>query len=112
LSRFFAKTNPEKTMMEATNLSADKARDQRIEARVSNGQKALFQRAAQLSNRSLSEFVAASAQEATDRIIQEHEAMQLTRAEQITFVSALLDPPEPNARLRQAAKKYRAQMVV
>ncbi len=99
-------------MIEATNFSANDARDQRIEARVSNAQKALFQRAAQLSNRSLSEFVVASAQEAADRIIQEHEATQLTRSEQIAFVSALLYPPQPNARLRHAAKRYRSLMAV
>ena len=52
---------------------------------------ALFQREAHLSNRSLSEFVVVSAQEATGKIIQEHEATQLSRAGQIAFVSALLD---------------------
>ena len=79
---------------------------------MSNAQKALLQRAAQLSNRSLSEFLVACAQEAADRIIKEQETMHLTRAEQIAFVSTLLDPPEPNSRLRQATKRYRAQLAV
>ena len=96
--------------MQATTSTLDKARGARLEARVSSAQKALFQRAAELSTRTLSEFVVASAQEAANRIIQENEAIQLTRAEQMAFVSALLDPPEPNARLRQAAKKYRAHI--
>lgn len=96
--------------MQATTSIPDKARGARLEARVSSAQKALFQRAADLSTRTLSEFVVASAQEAANRIIQENEAIQLTRAEQMAFVSALLDPPEPKARLRQAAKKYRAHM--
>lgn len=98
--------------MEASNPTASKVRGSRIGAWVSYAQKALLQRAAQLSNCSLSEFVVASAQQAADRIIQEHEAIQLTRAEQIAFVSALIDPPKPNARLRQAAEKYRSQMAV
>ena len=49
-------------------------------------------------------------QEAANRIIRENEAIQLTRSEQIAFVSALLDPPKPNVRLRQAAKKYRTHI--
>jgi uncharacterized protein (DUF1778 family) len=96
--------------MQATTTTSDKARGARLEARVSSAQKALFQRAALLSTRTLSEFVVASAQEAATRIIQEHEAIRLSRADQIAFVSALLDPPEPSARLLQAAAKYRAQM--
>ena len=52
----------------------------------------------------------ASAQEAAARIIQAHDAMRLSRAEQIAFVTALLDPPKPSARLRQAASSYRKQL--
>ena len=86
-----------------------KTRGARLEVRVSTEQKALFQQAATLSTRTLSEFVVASAQEAADSIIKTHESMVLTRQEQIRFVSALLDPPAPNERLNQAAREYRAQ---
>jgi len=94
-------------MQTAVN-SPSKARGSRLEARISTEQKALFQQAAMLTTRTLSEFVVASAQEAATRIIQAHEAIQLSREDQIRFVSALLDPPEPNARLRQAGVQYRA----
>lgn len=67
----------------------------------------MLQRAATLSGRTLSGFVVASAQEAADRVIQEHETIRLSCAEQVVFVSALLDPPAPNARLRKAAAAYR-----
>lgn len=86
-----------------------KTRGARLEARISTEQKALFQQAATLSARTLSEFVVASAQEAAARIIQTHETITLTRDEQIRFVSALLDAPAPNERLSQAARQYRAQ---
>ncbi len=88
----------------------NKARGARLEARVTTDQKALLQHAAALSGRTLSEFVVASAQEAAAKLIQEHEAIRLTRKEQIAFVSALLNPPPPGARLRKAAAKYRHQM--
>lgn len=95
-------------MQSSSDVSA-RARGARLEARISTKQKALFQQAAMLSARTLSEFVVASAQEAATRIIQTHETITLTREEQIRFVSALLAPANPNARLREAAQQYRAQ---
>ncbi len=85
-------------------------RDARLEARVSAVQKARLQQAAALSGRSLSDFVVASAQEAANRIIQEHDAIRLARAEQTAFVKALLAPPAPAPRLRRAAAAYRKQI--
>lgn len=91
----------------ATQETRDTARGARLEARVSATQKSLFQQAAKLSGRTLSEFVVASAQEAARRVIEEHETIRLSRAEQRAFVQALLSPPEPSARLVRAAKAYR-----
>jgi len=95
-----------------STTSPTKARGSRLEARISNEQKALFQQAAMLSNRTLSEFVVASAQEAATRIIEAHETIRLEREDQIKFVQALLNPPKPNARLRQAAQQYRTMLGV
>jgi uncharacterized protein (DUF1778 family) len=85
----------------------DASRGAPLEARISAAQKNLIQQAAALSGHTLSEFVVASAQEAARRVIAEHEAIRLPRAEQLAFVQALLNPPEPNQRLRRAAKAYR-----
>lgn len=93
-----------------TTDTQDTARGARLEARVSPTQKSLFQQAAALSGRTLSEFVVASAQEAAMRVIEEHETIRLARAEQEAFVKALLAPPAPNARLQRAARAYRAQL--
>ena len=87
----------------------DKSRGARLEARISVEQKAMLQQAAALSGRTLSEFVVASAQEAASRVIQEHETVRLSRVEQIAFVTALLNPPPANARLRKAAAAFRKQ---
>lgn len=94
--------------MPTTGTTPAKPLDARLEARISSEQKALFQQAALLTSRKLSEFVVASAQEAATRIIAEHETISLSREEQIRFVSALLNPPEPTDRLRQAAQQYRS----
>jgi len=43
----------------------------------------------------------------TPDTIAEHEPIRLSRAEQLAFVQASLNPPAPNARLKRAAKVYR-----
>jgi uncharacterized protein (DUF1778 family) len=96
-------------MAPASSQTAEQ-RGARLEARVSAAQKSLLQRAAALSGRTLSEFVVASAQDAAKKVIQDHAAIELSRSEQIAFVTALLDPPKPSARLRRAAAAYRQQM--
>lgn len=93
--------------MQTTGTTSTKTLDTRLEARISSEQKALFQQAALLTSRKLSEFVVTSAQEAATRIIAEHETIRLSREEQIRFVSALLNSPETPDRLRQAAQQYR-----
>jgi uncharacterized protein (DUF1778 family) len=85
-------------------------RGARLEARVSRTQKTLFQRAAMLSGRTLSEFVVASAQEAATKLIQDHESIRLSQAEQTAFVKALLNPPAPSQRLQAAAKACKQQL--
>ena len=87
-----------------------KLRAERLEARISGEKKAVLQHAAELSGRTLSEFVVESAQAAALLVIQEHENIRLNQAEQIAFVTALLNPAAPNDRLRKAAANYRQQM--
>ena len=91
----------------ANQDTPDTSREARLEVRVSAAQKSLLQRAAALSGRTLSEFVVTSAQDAARRVIAEHASISLSREEQLAFVQALLQPPEPNARLERAAKTYR-----
>jgi uncharacterized protein (DUF1778 family) len=67
----------------ASQDTPDTTRDARLEARVSAAQKNLFQQAAALSGRTLSEFVVASAQDAARRVIAEHESIRLSREEQL-----------------------------
>jgi uncharacterized protein (DUF1778 family) len=82
-------------------------RNARLDVRISSEQKDFFLHAARLSGRSLSEFIIDSAQEAAARIVQEHEIVRLSREEQISFVTALLNPPESGERLRRAFSDYR-----
>ena len=90
-----------------TSETQDKSRNARLEARVSSDQKDLFQRAASLTGRTLSELVIDSTQEAATKIVQAHEVIRLSREEQMAFVSALLTPSEPGSRLQKAVQSYR-----
>jgi uncharacterized protein (DUF1778 family) len=78
----------------------------RFEARITDDQKALFQHAADLSGRSLTDFVIGSVQEAAARTVREREVLTLSGRDRQVFLDALLNPPSPSKRLRQAAKRY------
>lgn len=78
----------------------------RLEARITADQKNLFQHAATLLGRSLTDFVISALQEAAKRTIQEHEIIQLSLRDQQLFAQAILNPAEPNAKLLKAAKRH------
>ena len=91
-------------MSEATQIDAKTAR---LEARLTDQQKALFQHAADLAGRSLTDFVVSSAQEVAARTVREHQVLTLSGRDREIFVEALLKPPSPNKRLREAANRYK-----
>ena len=84
-------------------VAALSKKQQRLEARLTTEQKALFQRAADLLGRSLTDFVIGSAQTAAEETIRTHEVMELTARDAEVFFAALENPPAPNARLAAAA---------
>jgi len=83
-------------------------RTARLEARLTEEQKELFQHAADLAGRSLTDFVVDSAQEAAARTIREYEVLTLNGQDRQVFVDALLKPMPPNKRLREAARRYKS----
>lgn len=83
------------------------AKSARLETRITAEQKALFERAAALSGRSLTDFVIGSTYEAAQRTLREHERMILAGDDRKAFVQALLKPAAPGPRLRKAVKRYK-----
>ena len=100
--------------MKTSAMSRSKVRNNaklaRLEARISTQQKRLFQRAARIQGRTVSEFVVASAQEAARIVLQNFESIALSARDSKIFVKALLNPPAPSKRLRAAAQRYKAQV--
>ncbi len=82
----------------------------RLEARVSPETKALLQKAADLEGRTLTDFVAASAQAEAYRVIEKHQTLKLNAEDSIAFVKALLNSPQPNDALQAAALRYKQVM--
>lgn len=79
---------------------------ERFEARLTTVQKQLIQRAADLLGRSLSDFVVSASQKAARKLIREHNIIKLSVEDSERFAQALLNPPEPSATLKAAAKRY------
>ena len=89
-------------------MATPRARSERFDARLSADDKQLLDRAAELTGRTLTEFVVSSAREAAQRTIERYEVMVLTDPrDQAAFVNALLNPPAPGRRLQQAVRRYR-----
>lgn len=83
-----------------------RTRSERLEARISADQKDLFLRAAELQGRTLTDFVIASVHEAAVRTIEDMQSIRLTTQEGRAFAEAMLNPREPTARLKVAARRY------
>jgi len=86
--------------------SLRRIRGERLEARISRGQKALFQRAAELQGRTMTEFIVSNLQEAALRTIEDTQIIRLNAKDSRAFAQALLNPRAPNRKLRAAARRY------
>jgi uncharacterized protein (DUF1778 family) len=86
-----------------------RARAERLEARLTRDQKALFQRAAELQGRTLTDFLIASAHEAAVRTLEESQIIRLSVEDSRAFANALLSPRKPTEKLRNAARRYKQQ---
>lgn len=91
----------------ARHVTRHKPEIERLEARISADKKNLLKNAADLSGRTLTDFVINSAYEAAVRIIQEYQQLHLSVNDRDIFIQALLNPPKPSDRLLKAAKAYR-----
>ncbi len=83
-----------------------RTRAERLEARISPDQKALFRRAAELQGRTLTDFVVSSAHDAAVRTIEKLRIIRLSAEDSRAFAEALLNPREPDEELRAAARRY------
>ncbi|OGT47496.1 MAG: hypothetical protein A3F17_07190 [Gammaproteobacteria bacterium RIFCSPHIGHO2_12_FULL_41_15] len=79
----------------------------RLEARITTDKKNLLKQAANISGRTLTDFVVDSAYKAAVCVIQEHQQLHLTVNDRDIFIQALSNPPRPSTQLLKAVKVYK-----
>jgi len=78
----------------------------RLEARLPASVYATLKHAAELTGRSLTDFVVTAAHDAARRTIEDAEIIRLSAEDQLRFAQALLDPPAPNKALLDAKRLH------
>lgn len=79
----------------------------RIEAKVTPETKALIQQAADIESSTLADFLSKSAQAAAQQTIANHNILKLSAEGSRAFAEAILNPKEPNQKLKDAAIRYK-----
>lgn len=85
--------------------TAEVKRD-RMHLRLDAKTKRKLERAAAYEETSVTDFVLANAVAAAERVIDSHEKITLSAKDWEVFYDALIDPPEPNEKLKEAARRY------
>ena len=75
-------------------------KDSRVDFRVSDVQKSLLERAAEINHLSLSSYILSSSIKQAELDIDENEMLILSNRDRELVMSALENPPEPNEALR------------
>lgn len=79
----------------------------RFNARISDEQRELIERAATLTGQSVSQFIVSTAQRAAEQTIREHDVVTLTTRDASAVMRALLHPEPANDALRRAFDRRR-----
>jgi uncharacterized protein (DUF1778 family) len=82
----------------------------RMHLRIDAKTKQKLERAAAYADTTISDFVLANAVAAANRVIESREKITLPERDWAAFYAALLDPPAPNKKLRDAARRYRERV--
>jgi uncharacterized protein (DUF1778 family) len=84
---------------------------ERLNLRLNPAAKRRIEQAAAFAGSTVSSFILSSALATADRTIREHETMVLSRRDAEVFVDAILNPPQPSAKLRQTIEEHRRRVV-
>lgn len=78
---------------------------QRIDLRLTDEDKSMIEEAAAMSNQTITQFMVNSASERAAEVIEQHRRLILNEGSWDRIMDALDNPPEPNDRLKRAAKR-------
>jgi uncharacterized protein (DUF1778 family) len=91
-------------------MSSTTSSTARLEARISKELHATLKRAAELQNRTMTDFVITAIQEAAQNAIEQTEVLRLSLADQEHFFQALMSPPKAAPALERAFARHRKQV--
>jgi uncharacterized protein (DUF1778 family) len=86
------------------------AKRDRMHLRLDAKAKRKLERAAAYEGTSVSDFVLGEAVAAAERVIAAREKVTLAPADWDAFYNALVHPPKPNAKLKEAVRRYRERV--
>lgn len=84
---------------------------ERLEFRIPQKLKILFQHAADIQGKSLSDFLVTTAEKTANEVIRENQVIQLSIEDSIAFAKALLHAPKPNKTLQSAYTRYKKNVI-
>lgn len=87
------------------------AKNERVNIRLNESAKMRIEQAASFEGKTVSGFIVASALEHAEKTIKEHETVVLSRMDADIFFDAILNPPEPNAKLHNALEEHTRRIV-
>lgn len=86
----------------ATRTAPESASTARLAARIPPELHALIKHAAEITGRSMTDFVVEAATAAAQRAIEQSNLMRLSVADSQVFAEVMLNPPKPNATMERA----------
>lgn len=88
------------------SAKARPVRTEQLSMRIGPEEKAVLQQAAQLERQTVTEFVLSTARREAERVVSEHQALQLSEQDSRAFMDAILNPPAYTPRLQQALARH------
>jgi uncharacterized protein (DUF1778 family) len=85
-------------------------RDERLSIRLPQDRKELIQKAADLTQRTMTEFCMSAVVERAEETVARQEQIELSAQDRAVFFQVLMSPPEPNDRLVRAAMASKARL--
>lgn len=80
----------------------------RLDLRIPSKQKAYFEEALEIGGfRSLTDFIISAVSEKAEAIMEKHNNWLASENDRKLFFNALVNPPAPNDKLKQAMKKHK-----
>ena len=98
--------DPTRRVSESQRKARVPHKTERLDARLTEAQKSLLERAAALAHQPLSDFVIRTATERAVQLIQEQSILELSARDSQVFAEVVLNPKPLGEKLKKAAERH------